>query len=60
VSLDSDEVARPRFTIEDAIATPYHHDAFQPLYMVSDDVEGLCAEMLGLDWPRLERLADGV
>ena len=47
VSLDSDEVARPRFTIEDAIATPYHHDAFQPLYMVSDDVEGLCAEMLG-------------
>ena len=60
LSLDSDEVARPRFTIEDAIATPYHHDAFQPLYMVSDDVEGLCAGMLDLDWPRLERLALGV
>jgi phenylalanine-4-hydroxylase len=58
LSLDSKEVARPRFTIEDAIATPYHHDAFQPLYMVSDDVEGLCADMLGLDWPRLESLAE--
>jgi phenylalanine-4-hydroxylase len=60
VSLESEEVARPRFTVRDAIATPYHHDSFQPLYMVSDDVEGLCAEVLGIDWPRLETLADGV
>lgn len=60
VSLESDAVARPRFTIHDAIATPYHHDTFQPLYMVSDDLEGLCAEVLGMDWPRLESLARGV
>ena len=60
VSLESQEVARPRFTISDAVATPYHHDSFQPLYMVSDDVEGLCAEVLGIDWPQLESLASGV
>ena len=60
VSLDSNEVARQRFTIDAAIATPYQHDAFQPLYMVADDVEELCADMLGLDWPRLESLAGGV
>ena len=60
VSLECKEVARPRFTIRDAITTPYHHDSFQPLYMVSDDVEGLCAELAGMDWPQLETLARGV
>jgi phenylalanine-4-hydroxylase len=60
VSLDSNEVARPRFTISDAIATPYHSDAFQPLYMVSDNVDGLSAELLGMDLAVLERLARGV
>jgi len=60
VSLDSGEVARPRFTVSNAIATPYHHDAFQPLYMVSDDVDGLSAELLTIDLAGLERLARGV
>ena len=60
VSLDGADVARPRFTVRDAIATPYHHDAFQPLYMVCDDVDGLSAELLGMDLARLERLARGV
>jgi phenylalanine-4-hydroxylase len=60
VSLDSEEVARPRFSIEDAIATPYHHDAFQPLYMVADDVEGLIAEVRGVGLEALESLASGV
>lgn len=60
VSLDSDEVARPRFTIGDAIATAYHHDAFQLLYMVSDDVEALCASVLDVDLAGLEQLARGV
>ena len=60
VSLDSDEVVRPRFTIEDAIATPYHSDAFQPLYMVSDDVDSLSAELLEMDLAGLERLSRGV
>jgi phenylalanine-4-hydroxylase len=60
VSLDSEEVARPRFTIGDAIATPYHHDAFQPLYMVADDLDGLIAEVRGIDLAALESLASGV
>jgi phenylalanine-4-hydroxylase len=59
-SLDSPEVARPRFTIAGAIATPYHSDAFQPLYMVSDDVDGLSAELLAIDLTGLEKLARGV
>ena len=60
VSLDSADVARPRFTIGDAIATSYHHDAFQPLYMVADDVDGLTAEMVGVNLTGLERLASRV
>ena len=60
VSLDSEEVARPRFTIEDAIITPYHHDAFQPLYMVADDVDGLIAGVRGIDLEGLESFASGV
>ena len=60
LSLDSPAVARPRFTIRDAIATPYHHDSFQPLYMVSDGIEGLSTEVLGLDLAGIERLARGV
>jgi len=60
VSLDSKEVARPRFTIRGAIATPYHHDTFQPLYMVSDDVDSLSADLLGIDLAGLEGLSRGV
>jgi phenylalanine-4-hydroxylase len=60
VSLDNNEVARPRFTIKDAIATPYHSDAFQPLYMVSDDLDSLSADLLALDLAELESLSLGV
>ena len=60
VSLDSEHIARPRFTVSRAISTPYHHDAFQPLYMVSDDVDGLSVELLAIDLAGLERLARGV
>jgi len=60
VSLDSEEIARPRFTIRDAIATSYHSDTFQPLYMVSDDVDGLSSELLAMDLTGLEKLARGV
>ena len=33
------DVPRPRFTIEDAAATAYENDHFQPLYFVSDSLE---------------------
>jgi phenylalanine-4-hydroxylase len=43
------EVPRPRFTVQDAAATPYRNDVFQPLYFVSDSLEGVAAELEVLD-----------
>ena len=52
-----DEVPRPRFTLKDAAATAYRSDAFQPLYFVSDSLEGTAAELESLDLAGLRRLA---
>ena len=51
------EVPRPRFTLRDAAATVYRSDAFQPLYFVSDSLEGTAAELESLDLAGLRRLA---
>jgi phenylalanine-4-hydroxylase len=51
------DVPRPRFTLRDAAATGYRSDAFQPLYFVSESLEGVAAELEVLDLPGLSRLA---
>lgn len=51
------DVPRSRFTLRDAAATAYRSDAFQPLYLVSDSIESVAAELEALDVERLERLA---
>jgi phenylalanine-4-hydroxylase len=50
-------VPRPRFTLKDAAATAYRSDAFQPLYFVSDSLEGVAAELEAIDIAGLRRLA---
>ncbi len=47
-SLESEAVERLPFSVEGAVATPYRHDAFQPLYLVSQSVEQTVAEVLAL------------
>ena len=51
------DVPRPRFTLHDAAATAYRSDAFQPLYFVSDSLEGVAAELEALDLDGLRSLA---
>ena len=51
------DVPRPRFALRDAAATAYRSDAFQPLYFVSDSLEGAAAELEGLDLNGLKALA---
>ena len=51
------DVPRPRFTLRDAAATAYRSDAFQPLYFVSDSLEGVAAELEALDLEGLRALA---
>jgi len=51
------DLPRPRFTLKDAAAAGYRSDAFQPLYFVSDSLEGVAAELEGLDLAGLRRLA---
>jgi phenylalanine-4-hydroxylase len=52
-SLESGDVERLPFSIERAVATPYRHDAFQPLYLVSDSVDETVAAVLALTPERL-------
>jgi len=52
-SLESDEVERLPFSVERAVNTPYRHDAFQPLYLVSESLEQTIAEVLALTPERL-------
>jgi phenylalanine-4-hydroxylase len=41
-------VERLPFSVEKAVNTPYKHDAFQPLYLVSESLDETIAEVLGL------------
>ena len=52
-SLESDEIERLPFSVEQAVATPYRHDAFQPLYLVSASLEETIAEVRALTPERL-------
>jgi len=51
------DVPRPRFTVEDAAATAYRNDRFQPLYFVSDSLDQVAAELEALDPGGLARFA---
>jgi phenylalanine-4-hydroxylase len=51
------DVPRPRFTLRDAAKTPYRSDTFQPLYLVSDSLEDVAAELEALGLGGLKRLA---
>jgi phenylalanine-4-hydroxylase len=57
VSLEDPSLARPRFTVADAIATGYKHDAMQPLYFVADSVEAAVEAISGLPLPGADRFA---
>ena len=52
-SLESDEVERLPFSVEQAVNTPYRHDAFQPRYLVSATLESTITEVLALTPDRL-------
>ena len=52
-SLESTEVERLPFSVGTAVNTPYRHDAFQPLYLVSETLEQTIAEVLALTPERL-------
>ena len=52
-SLESDEVERLPFSVEQAVNTPYRHDAFQPRYLVSSTLESTITEVLALTPDRL-------
>ena len=45
VSLENPALARPRFTVADAAATAYRHDAMQPRYFVSDSVDSVVEDL---------------
>lgn len=47
-SLESDAVERLPFSVGRAVNTPYRHDAFQPLYLVSQSLEKTVGEVLAL------------
>lgn len=48
-SLDDLTVERRRFTPASAEATPYRHDAMQPLYLVADDLACVIDALAGFD-----------
>jgi phenylalanine-4-hydroxylase len=52
-SLTNDAVERLPFSVERAMATPYRHDAFQPLYLVSASLERTIEEVLRVEPERL-------
>jgi phenylalanine-4-hydroxylase len=52
-SLESATVERLPFSVEQAVGTPYRHDSFQPLYLVSESLESTVAEVLALSADRL-------
>jgi len=47
-SLESDKVERLPFSVGRAVNTPYRHDAFQPLYLVSESLESTVDEILAM------------
>jgi phenylalanine-4-hydroxylase len=58
-SLECDEVGRLPFSVEKAVRAPYHHDAFQQRYLVSESLEATIAEVRALTPERLLELETG-
>lgn len=52
-SLESESVERLPFSVPRAVRTAYRHDAFQPLYLVSESLDATVAEILATDAERL-------
>ncbi len=52
-SLESEMVERLPFSVERAVTTPYRHDCFQPLYLVSRSLDDTIADVLALSADRL-------
>ncbi len=52
-SLETDGVERLAFSVERAVTTPYKHDAFQPLYLVSASLEATMKAVMDLSAERL-------
>lgn len=48
-SLEDQAVERRRFSVEAALASPYKHDSFQPMFFVSDSLEETSAAICALD-----------
>jgi phenylalanine-4-hydroxylase len=46
-SLEDPAIERRRFTPQAAVATPYRHDAMQPLYLVADSMEQVVEALEG-------------
>jgi phenylalanine-4-hydroxylase len=46
-SLEDEGIERRRFTPESAVATPYRHDAMQPLYLVADSMSQVVEALEG-------------
>ncbi|WP_205481338.1 phenylalanine 4-monooxygenase [Sphingomonas arenae] len=55
ISLEDPTIARPRFSVGEATATPYRHDAMQPLYFVADSVDAVVDAILTAEVPRPSR-----
>lgn len=47
-SLESEQVERLAFSVERAVHTPYRHDTFQPLYLVSHSLERTISDVLAV------------
>ncbi|MEQ7874789.1 phenylalanine 4-monooxygenase [Sphingomonas sp. ASV193] len=56
-SLDDEGVARPSFSVERAVRTPYRNDTFQPLYMVAEDLEAAMEAIRAANLAELVALA---
>lgn len=58
-ALDDEAIERRPFSVGEAVRTPYRHDAFQPLYLVAEDLSEALESMRGATLDCLIRLADG-
>ena len=56
-ALDDPAIARRPFSLSEAVRTPYRHDAFQPLYLVAEDLPAALAAIRSADLETVKRLA---
>ena len=58
-ALDDPSIERRPFDLAEAVRTPYRHDAFQPLYLVAEDLPAALAAIRSADLETVKRLAAG-